>query len=105
MEYLLSIISAVLGYLSLNVLSTPGSKINRRLPEIKIKKVQIMPSVKILIRGRIIHLHHWFQFTVVLVISIFVSNSFLDSITTRSFLVGGILQGLKFADRSIFSKK
>ncbi len=104
MQIILSIAPAVFGYLTFHFMSTPGSKLNRWMPQIKFKKVHLFPSQKIIIRGRIIHLHHWFQFTVILIISVFVTHPILDSTITRSFLVGSILQGLKFPDRSIIKK-
>jgi hypothetical protein len=93
------------GYFSWKLTSTPGSKINKKVPKLKIKNVQLLPSIQITIRGRIIHLHHWMNLSVLLVISIFIGGSILDSWVTRGFLVGGIVQGLRFSDRgSIFKK-
>lgn len=103
-EIFYSILSIFGGYLSSKLICTPGSRINRRLPKVKTKNVQILPSVKIIIRGRIIHLHHWFYYTILLCVSIFVSGGILDSWVARSFIVGIIAQGLRFPDRGIVKK-
>jgi len=105
MELIYTIVSAIFGYGTLRATSHPDSKINRKLPTLKLKNVQILPSIKITIRGHIIHVHHWFHFAILLCISIFVTGGILDSWLTRGFLMGGIAQGLRFSDRRIFSKK
>jgi len=105
MQIILATISAVMGYLASHIVSYPKSKVNLKLPKIKLKYIEVLPSLRIIIRGRIIHFHHWFNFTVLLCISIFVTSGILDSWITRGFLLGGIAQGLRFSDRNIFQKK
>jgi hypothetical protein len=97
-------LSSVLGYITLRFTSHPNSKLNKKLPRIRFKNAEIFPSTKIIIRGKIIHFHHWFNFTLLLCISIFVTGGILDSWLTRGFLFGGIIQGLRFSDRNIFQK-
>lgn len=104
MQIIFTILSAIAGYLSFEFTSKPGSRIYGKVPQIKLKNIQLMPNVKIIIKGRVIHLHHWLQFTILLCISIFVTGGILDSWLTRGFLFGGIVQGLKFPDRGIFKK-
>jgi len=104
MQIVYPFVSALLGYIFLHLTSNPKSKIHNKLPEIKFKWIQIFPSQKIIIRGRIIHLHHWLQFSLLLCVSVFANTGVLDSWTTRGFLLGGIIQGLRFPDRSIFKK-
>jgi hypothetical protein len=96
--------STVLGYLILNFISTPGSKFNRRVPQVRFKWVQLFPSIKIFVRGRIIHLHHWFYLSILLVFSVVSPTAFLDSALTRGFLLGAVIQGLKFRDRGLVHK-
>jgi hypothetical protein len=98
------IISTVIGYVTSYIISYPNSKINRKLPKIKLKNFELLPSTRITIRGRIIHFHHWFNFTLLLCISIFANGGLLDSWLTRGFLFGGIVQGLRFPDRNILQK-
>jgi hypothetical protein len=105
MQLIMTAISAIIGYLTLRFASHPNSKIYKKLPHLKIKSVDLFPNIKITVRGRIIHIHHWFSFTILLCISIFVTGGILDSWLTRGFLLGGVYQGLRFPDRNIFQKR
>lgn len=104
MHLVLPFLASVLGYFVSHLISSPKSKINKKLPLIKIKGVEFMPSIKVTVRGRIIHFHHWFNFTIILCISVFVTSAVLDSWLTRGFLMGGVLQGLRFSDRAVIKK-
>lgn len=104
MHIVLPFLSSVAGYAVSHLISNPKSKINKKLPTIKIKGVEFMPSIKISVKGRIIHFHHWFNFTLLLCISVFVTSALLDSWLTRGFLMGGVVQGLRFSDRSVIKK-
>jgi hypothetical protein len=70
------------------------SKVYEKLPTLKIKSLQLFPSVKIMISGKIFHLHHWFGFSILLVVSIFINTGLLSYIITKGILSGGIIQGL-----------
>lgn len=102
MQVIIGSIFALIGYHISNLISKPESRVNKKLPRIKIKNIELLPSLKIEIKGRIIHFHHWFNFTILLCISIFVTDSFLSSWIARGFLIGGTFQGLRFPDRNIF---
>jgi len=104
MQIIYTAISAVVGYITFRFATHPNSKIYKKWPRIKFKSIDIFPNVRITIRGRIIHIHHWFSFTILLCISIFVTGGILDSWLTRGFLMGGVFQGLRFPDRNIFQK-
>lgn len=104
MEFLYTLLSAFGGYFYWKLTTTPGSKINRRVPKVKIKNVQILPSLKITVKGRIIHLHHWVWLTILLCVS-FIGPWWLDTWAARGFMVGGALQGLRFPDRGILKKE
>ena len=105
MQVIYTLFSTLVGYVTFRFMTHPNSRIHRKLPQIKFKHLQLFPSVVISIRGRIIHLHHWFSFTILLCISIFVTGGILDSWLTRGFLLGGVFQGLRFPDRNIFQKR
>lgn len=94
MEYLSFIPAMALGYLTLRVTTHPTSRIRRRLPNIKTKRVQIFPVLRIKLFGRVIHFHHWVCFSVILALSFFVSIGIVDYIVTKGILLGGIIQGL-----------
>ncbi len=94
MEYLSIIPATALGYLTLRATSHPTSRIRRKLPNIKVKRVQFFPVVRVYMFGRVIHLHHWVSFSVLLIISAFISFGVLDYMFTKGLLIGGIIHGL-----------
>lgn len=94
MEYLSIIPATALGYLTFRATTHPTSRIRRKLPNVKVKRVQFFPVIRIFIFGRVIHLHHWFSFSILLFISAFISFSILDYMFTKGLLLGGIIQGL-----------
>lgn len=95
MEYLSVVPAVILGYLTLKVTTHPASRIRRKLPNIKTKRVQIFPVFRVQAFNRVIHFHHWFCFSVILVLSFFVSFGVLDFMITKGVLLGGIIQGLR----------
>lgn len=63
------------------------------MPNIKVHHFQIFPCLRIHLSNKIIHFHHWFNFSVLLIIA-GVTGSLIESTFMKGFLVGGILQGL-----------
>lgn len=94
MEYLSIIPATALGYLASRTVTHPNSRIRRRLPNIKTKRVQVFPVLRIKLFGRVIHLHHWIYFSVILAVSFFVSLGIVDYVVTKGILLGGIIHGL-----------
>lgn len=94
MQYFYTLLVAILSYNLCNLFTHPKSKIWNNYPKLKIKKLEILPSIRILVKGKVIHFHHWFNFSVLLCVSIFVTGGILDSYITKGFLLGGIVQGL-----------
>lgn len=94
MEYLSLIPATALGYLTFKVTAHPASRIRRKLPNIKAGRVQIFPVLRVKIFGRVIHIHHWVSFSVLLILSFFITAGILDFIVTKGILLGGIIQGL-----------
>jgi hypothetical protein len=94
MPFLPFIISGAISYKLCNIFTNPNSNVWKRLPRINSKRVDFFPSIRIKIKGRIIHFHHWFNYSVLLGISIFVQGGVLDSWAVRGFLMGGVIQGL-----------
>lgn len=91
--------ASIIGYLIFYVLTHPKSSVHRKLPKLKIKGFQFFPSVTVTISGKVVHIHHWLGFSIILVISIFVDSGVLSYIFTKGILSGGILQGI-FTPRS-----
>lgn len=100
MPYLILIISSILGYFVNLLISKPNAKINKHLPNIKIKIFQFCPSIEINIGQRTFHLHHWLSYSFLLIITITfgVGGGFLDFLFIKGFFFGGIIQGLTFPD-------
>lgn len=94
MEFLSVIPATALGYLTFRATTHPTSRIRRKLPNIKTKRIQVFPVIRINVFGKVIHLHHWFCFSVILVLSFFLSLGILDFIVTKGILLGGIIHGL-----------
>ena len=99
LQILIFLLASVIGYIFLYFYSHPKSFIHKRLPKLKIKSFQFFPSMTITISGKVIHLHHWIGFSIILVVSIFVNSGILSYIFTKGLLSGGILQGV-FTPRS-----
>ncbi len=95
LEFLLSITA---GYKLAKAFSHPESKIRKKIPYIKFKFIQISPNIKIYLKGKIIHLHHWIFLSIILILT-FKSNFFVfDSFILKGMLSGGIIQGFTFSD-------
>ena len=95
MEIIPFLPAAAAGYYTMRVVTHPTkSRIRRKMPKIAVKRLEVLPHIRIRVGDRVIHFHHWFNFSVLLVVSAFVTSAFLDSIYTRGFLTGGIVQGL-----------
>lgn len=94
MEYLSLIPATALGYLTLRVTTHPTSRIRRKMPNIKSGRIQIFPVLRFKAFGRVIHLHHWVTFSIILTLSFFISMGIVDYIVTKGILLGGIIHGL-----------
>jgi len=109
MQAIYTLISLLAGFKICSILTHPDSKIRRRTPTVKIRGLQLLPSIRIVVRGRFVHFHHWMNFSILFVISIVIGGSILDSWLTRGILLGGIIQGLTIpspvARKIIYSKK
>ncbi|MBU1000717.1 hypothetical protein KKE78_04975 [Patescibacteria group bacterium] len=64
------------------------------MPNIKTKRVQVFPVLRVKVFGKVIHFHHWISFSVILLVSFFVSLGVVDYIVTKGILFGGIIHGL-----------
>lgn len=93
-EYLSIIPAVALGYLASKTVAYPTSRIRKKLPNIKTKRIQVFPVIRAKVFNRVIHLHHYLYFSAMLIISFFVSLGILDLLVTKGFLLGGIIHGL-----------
>jgi hypothetical protein len=104
MELLLTLISSLAGYTTFHFTSHPNSRLHKKIPTVKLKNVQFLPSIRITVRGKTFQLNHWMHFTILLCVSIFMPSAFLDSWYTRGFMLGGLVQGLRYSDRGLVKK-
>lgn len=94
MEALSLLPATALGYLTFKVTTHPTAKIRRKMPNIKTRRFQVFPVIRFYLFGKVFHLHHWFNFSILLFLSIFVTGGVLDYMVTKGLLMGGILHGL-----------
>lgn len=95
-----AIIGGIVSFIAVTIFFHPKSKVNKKLPEKRIKNFQIAPRVNFSVRNKVIHIHHWFYLIPVFV---FVNNLNWD--IARGVVLGGIVQGLFFKDRFKFIYK
>jgi len=69
------------------------------MPGLRIKNVELFPSIRIHIRSRVWHFHHKFYFSIILIVSFFVDWSLFQAFPIRAFLAGGVLKELIFPPR------
>lgn len=91
--------SGVASFILFHLTTHPKSKINKKLPSKKFSRVQIFPRISIEAKNRVFHFHHWMIFTPLYFLTQHTGNAFLQSSLLHGFLLGGIVQGLLFADR------
>ena len=98
--------ATVLGYTTFHLTKYPNGKFGKKLPNLKLKAIELSPSIRLNIREHTIHFHHWMNLAILLAISVPMTGALWDSVFAKAFLVGGIVQGLTFPDRrKIYYKK
>lgn len=81
------------------VFSKPNSLGENRLPELKVKNVEILPNVKIKRKKEIYHIHHWMTFSVFYATLMFIRRPFAGKKFINGFVLGLIFQGFSYKDR------
>lgn len=94
MEYLSLIPATALGYLASRTITHPTNRFRRKMPDIKTRRLQVFPVLRVKIFNRVIHLHHWIYFSIILLVSFFVSLGVVDYVVTKGVLLGAIIHGL-----------
>lgn len=95
MEYLSLVPATALGYLTFKATTHPSAKIRKKLPNFKVKRVQLFPVIRIYMFGRVIHLHHWMSLSLILALSTIHPTGLLDFMFAKGILLGGVIQGLR----------
>ena len=95
-----TLVGGVLGFSLFTLTSHPKSPINKKLPAKTLtRRVHVTPAVKLELKNRFIHLHHWFIFTSLYVGAHLSEKAFLHSDVVQGFMLGSIAQGLTYEDR------
>lgn len=98
MPYLIFILSFVSGFILNNLLTKPNAYLNKRIPKVKVKFIQLLPSLKVKFGKRTIHIHHWIGYSIILVITITLKLDLFSTLYARGYFAGSIIQGLTFPD-------
>jgi len=93
--------SVPIGYLFFLYLSHPKKKKNK-VPKISIGRVDFLPNFRIHIGKKTYHFHHWLIFAIIIALPVIIKERFQYPMVLQGFLVGGIVQGLRFSDRFKF---
>lgn len=93
-----TIIGGVTSFLVFHLASHPKSSISKKIPHARIKRVQFLPNLRIEVKNRILHVHHWMLFASIYLFAQAKGSGILQSDLLHGFLIGGILQGLMCRD-------
>jgi hypothetical protein len=95
-----TIFSIIASFLFFHFTTRPKSKIGKKMPRTKIKRVQIFPSFHVEARNKVVHVHHWMIFTPLLIAAqtILKNIGFFQSDILQGLMLGGIFQGLMYED-------
>ncbi len=96
--FLLSFFS---GYTVAKYVSHPEKK-KSRLPNIRIKNIEILPNLRIHYRQTTLHIHHWFFISILAVAGYFFYENVLQFVFVKGATLGTIIQGLRYKDRFNF---
>lgn len=97
MEILTFLPGAAVSAVLFHYFTHPNSKVKKRIPALKISRIQLTPNIRLNLLGKTIHFHHWLNLSILLAISI-PAGGLLDYHFTKGFLIGGIAQGLLYPD-------
>ena len=93
-----TIIGGVTSFLVFHLTTHPKSRIGKRIPRARIKRVQFLPNLRIEAKNRILHIHHWMLFAPIYLFAQAKGSGILQSDLLHGFLIGAILQGLMYKD-------
>jgi hypothetical protein len=91
-----TIISGIASFAVFHIFSHPKSRVTKKMPHTRIKRVEILPNLRIEVKNRFVHIHHWMLITPVYLFVQTKGSGILQSDLLHGFLIGGIVQGLMF---------
>lgn len=95
-----TLLSFAVSFFLFHLATHPKSKFNKKLPSKKISsRFQIFPRISFEAKNRVFHVHHWMLFTPAYFLLPSVNHGLSLAPIIQGFLLGGIVQGLMYADR------
>lgn len=88
-----------LGAVTSWIWSAPNSAVNKKLPEVGIKNVEILPNVRVTRKNKIYHIHHWMFLSIFYIPLLFLRRPIKGKRFVNGFVLGLIAQGLSYDDR------
>ena len=105
---MLFVIGALVGFTIYFLMSKGGNKPDSSNKAVKAKNFlgSLIPSFKFQIKDYELHIHHWLYLTIIfLILFLFAGKLLSDYPMITGFLVGGIIEGLRYKDRFKLLKK
>lgn len=93
-----TLISGIASFTFFHLISHPKSRISKKVPYARVKRVQFLPNLRIEVKNRVLHIHHWMLFAPIYLFAQAKGSGILQSDLLHGFLIGGILQGLMYKD-------
>lgn len=91
-----TLIGGVTSFFLFHLISHPKSKITRKVPHARIKRIQLLPNLRIEVKNRFVHIHHWMLFIPLYLFAQVKGSGIFQSDLLHGFLIGGIFQGLMY---------
>ena len=76
-----------------------------KVPGVKVKKFELLPSIRFNLKNRQVHIHHWIPLSVILGFLIYHSDNITNWTVLKSFIAGGAVHGFMYKDRFKIFKK
>lgn len=93
------LLGGFIGYSFFEATSDPKSPLNKKIPEERIKNIEILPSLEIISKKKMYHFHHWMDLSILYLLYIGLRRKLLKSKILNGIMLGGILQGMTYKDR------
>ena len=96
------IVGSLVSFSVLHYTTHPRSRVNKRIPSLKLFNFQVAPRINLAFKQRVIHLHHWLLLSPLFAFSQTGDHGLMSAGVIKGVLIGGIIQGLMYRDRFKF---
>jgi len=97
-DILEGILASILGFLVYLLFSHP-KYLKKKVPSVKFGSLELRPSLKLRLKHKTIHIHHWIWLTALLGFLNHIAHGIDNLLFLKLFAAGGIVQGFTFKDR------